>query len=300
MPRCLIVGCGLAALAAAVLCYAPDAPAENLSSGGGPVRIGMVSTLFRDTPEPLVLAMMQPFGAMMEAQTGLSGKLIPGGDAATLGRLLAEDKVQIAVFHGFEFAWARQRYPQLRPLMIAINRHKHLRALVVTRDDADATGLADLKGKTVALPRRSREHCMLYFDRRCQGLGKKPEQCFGRVAAPPSPDEALEDVVDGTVDAAVVDGVTMECFKRRKPARYYRLKVVEQSETFPAAAVAYHPGCLDEKDVKCFREGMMHANRSALGRQLLTLWKLTGFEAVPDDYEATLDAITKAYPPLAK
>ena len=27
------------------------------------VRIGMISTLFRDTPEGVVLAMMQPFGA---------------------------------------------------------------------------------------------------------------------------------------------------------------------------------------------------------------------------------------------
>jgi hypothetical protein len=39
----------------------------------------------------------------------------------------------------------------------------------------------------------------------------------------------------------------------------------------------------------------MNANRTALGRQL-TLWRLTGFEQVPPDYDRTLTEIVKAYP----
>jgi hypothetical protein len=40
-----------------------------------------------------------------------------------------------------------------------------------------------------------------------------------------------------------------------------------------------------------FRDGMMNANRTALGRHVMTLWKLTGFEQVPADYDQTLTEI---------
>src|SRR5262245_54076943 len=72
-----------------------------------PVRIGRISTLFRDTPEGVALAMMQPFGSMMQSQTGVAGQLEPGGNVETLGEKLATDKVKLGVFHGIEFAWAR-------------------------------------------------------------------------------------------------------------------------------------------------------------------------------------------------
>src|SRR5205823_9692027 len=49
-----------------------------------PVRIGMSGSLFRDMPEPLVRAVMQPFGTVMEAQTGVPGQIIPGGDPLTI------------------------------------------------------------------------------------------------------------------------------------------------------------------------------------------------------------------------
>src|SRR6516162_9085410 len=72
-----------------------------------PVRIGMVSTLFRDQPSALVLAMMKPFSSVMQAQTGVPGELVPGGESFALARMLMTDEVQLAVLHGFEFAWVK-------------------------------------------------------------------------------------------------------------------------------------------------------------------------------------------------
>jgi hypothetical protein len=65
---------------------------------------------------------------------------------------------------------------------------------------------------------------------------------------------------------------------------------------FPAAVVAYHPGVLSDETLQRFREGMLNANKGALGRQFMALWKLTAFEAIPEDYEQTLIQILKAYP----
>jgi ABC-type phosphate/phosphonate transport system substrate-binding protein len=265
------------------------------------VRIAMVNSLFRDTPPSVIRVMMQPFAALMESQTGLPGELIPGGDAAQLGQLLSEDKAQVGVFHGFEFAWARQRYPELRPLLIAINQDRLLQALIVTRADASAAGLSDLKGKTLALPRCTREHCYLFLEHRCLEYGQEPSHFFSTITTPPSVEDALDDVVDGVVGSAIVDGVSLKCYERRKPGRFAQLKAIQRSELFPAAVVAYHPGTLDEDTLHRFRDGLIRANKKALGRQFLTLWKLTAFEPVPDDYEQTLADIVKAYPhPAAK
>jgi ABC-type phosphate/phosphonate transport system substrate-binding protein len=280
-------GAGLAATAPA---------AENEANRPGTVRIGMVSSLFRDTPEPLVQSMMQPFGVLMESQTGLTGKLMAAGGAARLGKLLAEDQVQLGVFHGFEFGWARQKYPDLRPLMIAVNQEHHLHALILVRADASAQTLADLKGRSLAVPLHTRGHCHLYLEHCCQLAGLEPEKFFAKITAPANVEDALDDLVDNLVQAALVDGTALDCYHRRKPVRFAKLRTLQRSETFPAAVVAYHPGSLDDATLRRFREGMLNANKGVLGRQFLTLWKLTGFEPIPDDYEQTLANILKAYP----
>src|SRR5262245_45466183 len=92
------------------------APTAERIGPSDPVRIGMIGTLFRDVPEATVQTMMQPFGALMESQTGVNGLLVPSGDAESMGQELASDKLHLGVFHGIEFAWARQKFPELRPL----------------------------------------------------------------------------------------------------------------------------------------------------------------------------------------
>ena len=146
---------GMAALAAvlAVLVHPSQTQAEEPASASS-IRIGLVNTLFRDTPESLVQLMTRPLKSLMESQTGMSGTLIPGGEACNLGRQLQDDKFQLAVFHGVEFGWARQKHPDLKPLMIAVNQQRHLYAFLIVRADSGLTNLSDLKGKPLSLPRR--------------------------------------------------------------------------------------------------------------------------------------------------
>jgi ABC-type phosphate/phosphonate transport system substrate-binding protein len=273
--------------------------AENEANRPGTVQIGMVNSLFRDQPEALVIGLMQPFSRFMEAQTGVPGKLITGGDAAHLGQLLAEDRVQLGVFHGVEFGWAQQKHPDIRPLMIAINQRRHLHAVVLVRADAPVEAFADLKGKALAMHLQSREHCHLFLQRCCRENGLEPEAFFAKIATPENVEDALDDLVDNVVQATVVDALALDCYQRRKPVRFAKLKTLERSEAFPAAVVAYHSGSVDEATLRRFREGMLNANKGTLGRQFLTMWKLTGFEQVPEDYEETMAIILKAYPPPA-
>ena len=79
-------------------------------------------------------------------------------------------------------------------------------------------------------------------------------------------------------------------------SRRAKLRIVLTSDVFPTAVIAYRSGAVDDATLAKFREGLLNASQNILGRQMLTLWKLTSFEAVPADYEATLAEIVKSYP----
>jgi ABC-type phosphate/phosphonate transport system substrate-binding protein len=298
MTRQKRVGLGITALAAGLV-----GPALSHVAVGQPadppatVRIGLVRTLFRDVPEPMVqLMMMEPFGALMRSHTGLNGKVIACGDAHDLGGKLHRGKVDLGVFHGFEFAWAQEKYPDLRPLAIAINKYRHLTANLVVRNDTDAAGFTSLKGKVIALPRHSPEHCRLFLERACRECGAEPRGFFTKVATPANVEDALDEVVRGKVQAAVVDGVSLKSYQQIKSGCCARLKVLKQSEIFPAAVVAYRQGALEPATLTRIHEGMIGANQNARGRDLMAMWKLTAFENVPADYAQTLANIARVYP----
>jgi ABC-type phosphate/phosphonate transport system substrate-binding protein len=137
----------------------------------------------------------------------------------------------------------------------------------------------------------------LFFENRCRRCGREPDQFFARMGRTVTVEDALDDVVDRTVQAALVEKVSLICFRRRKPMRMAQLKVVEQSEPFPAPVVAYWAGQRDRTALEQFRKGMIDAKSQPRGRQLLTLWKLTGFEPVPPDYFEVLADILRNYPP---
>lgn len=289
-----------------VVCLAGVLPlaashAEELGKVSKPVEIGLCATLFRDVPDSVLETMSKPFGIVMASQTGMMGHLSKAGDALDLGQKLNEQKVHLGIFHGYEFAWARQKYPELKPLVIAVNTNRHLRALLVVRSDSEAATFGDMKDKTVNMPRGNRGHCYLFLEQRCNAAGDcAAAEHLSKITTGANAEEALDEVVDGTVDATIVDRVALDCYKRRKPGRFAELKVAVESEVFPAGVVAYRPGTIEEKALNRFRDGLVNCQKTILGRQLLTMWKLTAFEPIPDDYEKTLTDIAEAYPPPAE
>jgi len=167
----------------------------------------------------------------------------------------------------------------------------------VVRKDQDMADMGDLRGKVLALAKRTKQHCRLFLERRCLAGGEQAQRFFAQVTKPASVEEALDDVVNGEVQATVVDSGSLEWYRERKPGCYARLKTLQESEPFPAGVVAYRPGALDEAVAHRFRDGMISAHQSERARNLLKLCQITGFAAVPDDYDKLLADIAKLYPP---
>jgi ABC-type phosphate/phosphonate transport system substrate-binding protein len=236
---------------------------------------------------------------MME-QTGLGSDVCVAENPEELTQQLKDGKVQVGAFHGFEFAWARQQHPQLKPLMIAVKRQSFCRALVVVRQDCKIADPTALRGKSLAVPLFARPHCRLFLSCRCVPKDTPPEKWFAKVCAPRTDQDALDDVAEGTVDAAIVDDVELEAYRATYPKTSARLRVLQQSEVFPATVIAYQPGTLNEETLKRLRAGMIDAKTTERGRKLLTLFRLTAFEDVPADFEQTVADIVKAYPAPTK
>jgi ABC-type phosphate/phosphonate transport system substrate-binding protein len=205
--------------------------------------------------------------------------------------------VQLALFEGVEFAWAKEKWPDLHPLVIVVNEHRNRQAFLMVRQDSKVTSFSDLEGKQLAIPRRSRSHCHLFVERLCQENGKEAKEFFSKVITSSGAEAALDDLTDGGVQAVVVDREALSCYKRRKPGRAGRLKELQKSEVFPDSVIAYGPGVFDQAVLNRFKEGLEKADSTAIGRQLLLLWNMTSFEDVPAEYEKLLADIGKAYPP---
>jgi ABC-type phosphate/phosphonate transport system substrate-binding protein len=289
-----------AGLALCILCQAIPIHAQETKSPE-PVRIGMVSSLFNDIPPALVEFAGGPFKALMKEFTGLSGQLKVGGDAYEVGKKLIDKQLDLAVFHGFEFGWARQKYPDLSALTIAVSKHRQVYAYLVVRADSDAKTFSDLKGKDVGLPRKSKEHCRLFMERGCADNGHCGAKVFfNQVIASPNADDALDDVLRGKLQGVVADSMSLEEYEQFKPGCFARLKVLKQSEPFPPAVIVYREGALDAETLKRFRDGMISANLSPRGRDMMSIFKMTAFEPVPDDYNQQVAEIIRHYPAPAE
>jgi ABC-type phosphate/phosphonate transport system substrate-binding protein len=280
---------GLAALAVMARARAE----ENFAPSA--VRVGIVRSLFRDCGHLSITTQLQPIKALLDSQTGLDTQVSVTNDADDLGKQLTEGKAQLGVFYGFEFAWARQKYPELQPLVVTVSPHA-LKAYLVVRNDSDVSCCGDLEGKTCAVSRQIRPYCGLFLDRCCKECGQTPQAFFSKITKPASIEQALAAVVEGQIQATVIDGYLLEWYHHRHPADFARLKTIGQSETFPAGVIAYVPGTLDEARLGRFREGLLNAHKSPAGETVLTLCQIKRFDPVPSDYDKQLTAIAKAYP----
>jgi len=184
----------LGVLAASMLVILVGRP-RGLRADVGPssLRLGLVSSLFRETPRSMVEVVTRPLRGLMEAQTGITGQLVSTADAASLARQLQDKQVDLGIFHGFEFAWARQKNPDLQPLLV-VRTPQPLQAYLMVANDSPTHTCADLKGKMLALPLRSREHVHLFLERRCSCGFSHPKEFFAKVRRTADADDALDDL----------------------------------------------------------------------------------------------------------
>jgi ABC-type phosphate/phosphonate transport system substrate-binding protein len=84
-------------------------------------RIGLSQALFRGTDSRLMLALMQPLSELFSSQTGVVCEFTILADPAEIGRDLDSGQLQFGIMHGIDYAWIRNQYPDVRPLLLCSN-----------------------------------------------------------------------------------------------------------------------------------------------------------------------------------
>jgi ABC-type phosphate/phosphonate transport system substrate-binding protein len=235
--------------------------------------------------------------SFIKDETGLNNEILRQKNWRELAQKMATGQLQIGVFPGYEFAWAQSEFPSLKPLALAVNVYRYPVAYVVARRDDPAKDFAGLQSQSLALPTTGEDFLHLFVERQSQQSGKKPEAFFSKISSRPNIEDAVDDVVDGVVQAAVADRAALEAYKQRKPGRFRQLKMVARSQPLPPVVVAYYDATLDSETLQRFRRGLLDAGRKERGQTILTLFRLTGFEAIPQDFEKVLADTRQTYPP---
>lgn len=260
------------------------------------VRIGMMRTIFKDTPDSLLQILMKPFSTVMESQTGLKGDLVMSPNFDKLGKQLCDDEIQVGVFHGFEFAWAKLKYPDLEPLMLAVNNKALLKSYIVVADNSGIKSVDDLKGKSVSFARGNREHCRLFLEHRILPANTSSEKFFGKINFNADAEDAFDGLASGDVEVVLSDSAPWESFKSQKPGAAGKLRVVMISEEFIPAVIGYNPKKLDKNIRDSFKQGMLSASENPKSKRMLEFVKISSFETIPEDFNEQMSEMLKSYP----
>ena len=253
--------------------------------------------MFPDIPEKSVKASIDQFREIMERETGHTGESVTITSYTEVADQLVKNKIQLGALHGFQYAWVRPKYSDLRPLVVAVNQQTYVSAIIATQAGGAIGDFPGLKGQVIAIPEHTKEDNRLFLDRVCLQAGQGVGRYFSKTTKAASVEDALDDVVDGVVGAALVDSVSLERYRSRKPARSTKLREVKKSPPFPPTVLLFQEGALEEETLARFRRALVDLNRGAEGKEVLTTWKLTALEPLPKDYGKHLEEIASAYPP---
>jgi ABC-type phosphate/phosphonate transport system substrate-binding protein len=257
------------------------------SSGSSALNTGGVN-------EKDAIATLEDF---IKTETRLENKIIQQKTWMELGDKMAHGELQLGDFQGFEFAWARMKYPELTPVALAVNGAKYIHVYVIAKKGGPVAKFADLQGQAASIPKVGEATLRLFVDRLCQENGKPAHAFFSKINSPDNVEDSLDDVHDGIVQAAVVNEVSLNAYKRLKPGRFVKLQPLAKSEPLPGPLIAYYKGKLDLATLEQVEKGLLNANKTERGQKMLQLFKITGLEKAPDDFEKVLELTLKKYPP---
>ena len=123
----------------------PVAPANDN------ITVGIMSGMFKGIPQPLIKAGGQQFNTLFKKFTGLPGDVMVEDDYRKLASKVNENKIQLGVIHGYEWAWLAKQNPHLAPLVVTIPA-KLPQACIVVNAKNPVLPRPTSKGRTSTCP----------------------------------------------------------------------------------------------------------------------------------------------------
>src|SRR5262249_23449965 len=145
------------------------------------LRIGTTNVLIENVEEGTEETARETFRDFIKSETGFTNEILQVVNYEILAERLADGKMHLGVFMGYEFAWAQAKHAKLKPLAIAVNTYPYREAHLLVHQDNKAKDFAGLKGQSLGLPRIGLPYMRLYVDRQCQASGSEAKTFFSQV-----------------------------------------------------------------------------------------------------------------------
>lgn len=258
------------------------------------LKMGLPQTMFKDVSPTLVKVATKLFVDVIQEKADVKVSVEVVADYTILAEMLQSGKLDLGVFHGFEYAWVKDM-PGLIPLVATIPNCGKVQACLVVHTESRIREIKDLKGACVLVPKASKAHCLMYLDRLREKLPHG--DCSPSKVAGLTPEEAFGKVATGTAEAVIVDISALKALENNVPGCYKQLKVLAQSAELPCAVVVYRKAAFDASTAKRIRGGLIDCVKTPIGKTLMLFWELKGFEDVSPAYLERVDRSLKAYPP---
>jgi ABC-type phosphate/phosphonate transport system substrate-binding protein len=257
------------------------------------LHVGMSWSLFPDVPPTHLKLVNQPVKDTLQYHTGYTTEVTNRSSALKVAKDIDDGKVQLGVFLGHEYAWAKQQYPDLEPLVLAVQSPGEVQAVFLVRENAKAKSLSEFKDARFARAHLLRDYANLYLEK---SQAEVLKGSFTKVEKTTNAHTAIHKVIDGEADITLVECAAWNYFQKLYPGRAQNVKVLQQSEVFPPTVIVYKKNGLTEVARTRIREGLLASEKTTRGQTMARMIEIERFEVVPNDFEQRLELVNQAYP----
>jgi len=225
-------------------CRAPTQPAspdrvvdsaQSIETGSQPVTVlTLVAIPWQNSAEQQ--SKLQELAAYLREKSGIAIQVEMTASYEEAVDLLTEEKVQLAYLGAFTYIKARDRNPQLEPLVVPIEKttgRPWYTSVIVVRADSGIQTLEDLKGKRFSFVSASSTSGFLLPSVQFQELGIDPEQDFSTVEYSGGHNKSAEILAAGKVDAIATESQAYSRESQFGVLAAENYKVIWESDPIP-------------------------------------------------------------------
>src|SRR6516225_2017567 len=125
LSTCFVAACGILLLGMARL--------ESHQGKDKVLNIGSSGSMTQSTSNVKEDDALETLRSFIKDETGMENKIVNEKDWQAVVDKLVKKELQIGVLQGYEFAWAQEKEPALKPLMLAVKIHRYPAAFVVAK-----------------------------------------------------------------------------------------------------------------------------------------------------------------------
>jgi len=262
-----------------------------MAQDDAPVKVALLESVFSGQSRDKIIEQIKPFADIIQKDTGTKAVF----DVMSLAQAESEfksGKIQLVILTGLEYAWLHEQDKNAQALLVASIDPGSTRTVFLVKQDDTAKEVKDLQGATMSVPEKVPYLSQFYVNK---VTGQPLDKAFKLVKAD-NVDDTIEAVLDGKARGAMVTAAGFDVFKERKPGRAKKLKVIHESPDFPPATVMFHEKQADKAALEKFKKALLGANDKPEGSRVLTLFKLKGFELLPEGFEKQVTETAKGFP----